>query len=218
MSKVIYLNAGHGGMHPQTGTYMTFPTHGKFYEFVGKGYTAYEGRTNRIFAQLFETAMEGTGIQIVRTHHPFLDRQNTERTQIANAHFMRTRPKKALWLSWHSNATGMDSRGESQPARGYSIFTSAGETSADSCAKLIFEETQKATQARFGVTFRSDMRDGNPDFDINFDELAFTFMPAVLIENLFFTNYEDAMLLLDKSYQEAVIKATKIAVLKWFDS
>ncbi len=213
----IYINAGHGSIDPATGKYMTFPTHGKFYEYEGRGYTAYEGVTNRIFAMLFEQAMQNTGIRIVRTYHRINDMDNYQRTQIANADFMRTRPDKALWLSWHSNAFGMQSKGQSQAPRGYSIFTSEGETTADSCAKLILDETELATAKRFGIMFRKDMRDNNPDFDINFDELTLTYMPAVLIENLFFTNYDDATLLLNKDYQQAVIQATKTAVLKWFE-
>lgn len=216
--KTIYLNAGHGSINPSTGKYMTFPTHGKFYEFVGKGYTAYEGQTNRLFASLFQKAMQATGIRVVMVHHAFLDRYNQERIAIANQDYYSTKPEKALWLSWHSNAYGMSAKGASQEPRGYSIFTADGESPADNCAKLIFDEVRKATEQKFKTSFRADYTDQNPDFDIDFEELYYTAMPAVLIENLFFTNYEDAMLLLNKEYQKAVIEATKKAVLQWFNT
>ena len=216
MKKKIYLNAGHGGIHPITKKYCTFPTDGKFYTFAENGITAYEGQTNRIFANLFGVAMIGTDIEIVQTHHNFWDRANQDRLARANLDFTNTKPDKALWLSWHSNAVGMQSTGKSLEPRGYSIYTSQGNTQADDCATLIFNEQRKAT-AKFGVTFRQDLQDGQPDYDINFEELAYSKMPAVLIENLFFTNYEDYKLLLNSEYQLATVQATKKAVLEWFN-
>ena len=47
------------------------------------------------------------------------------------------------------------------------------------------------------IKFRSDIEDGDHDRERNFFVLKKTAMPAVLIEHLFFDNYEDARLLMD---------------------
>jgi N-acetylmuramoyl-L-alanine amidase len=202
---------------------MTFTGHGKFYHFTEHNQTAYEGELNRVYAKMFEEAMQGTGIEIVKVFHPFMDRYNQERIAIANQDYAKTKPTKSLWLSFHSNAYGMASSGASQEPRGYSIFTSDGESPADDCATLIWQKTKEATEV-LGMTFRADYSEGydrkkaaQPDYDINFEELAYTMMPAVLIENGFFTNWKDVLLLQDKTYQQAMIKATKEGVLQWFN-
>ena len=66
---------------------------------------------------------------------------------------------------------------------------------------------------RFKKTFQSvdnvtriksleDLSDGDSDYEANFWVLKNTNMPAVLSENLFFDQFEDAMILMNPQYKE----------------
>lgn len=210
---VIYLNAGHGGLDPITGEYKTFPTDGKFYHFLNPNevfFSAYEGHTNRIFAEMVGKELEKLGAQIVKTYAPVEDRLNRDRLLIANSHWAKAKQegKRGLWLSFHSNAIGMNHTGTSQEPRGLCIFTSPSATESDAFAKTWLGEILIASKG-FGITNRGCL-------EANFEELVGTSMPAVLIENLFFTNIDDAKLLVNPVYQRAITQATKEAVLKHF--
>jgi N-acetylmuramoyl-L-alanine amidase len=219
MRKIVYLNAGHGGLHPESRKYMTFPSHGKFYHFTDNlgeiTYSAYEGETNRIFAEKLNLELSTQGIEVLKVYHPYMDRYNQERVFLANQHYRKYKALKALWLSFHSNAYGMSSKGASLAPQGFSIFTSEGDTDSDRAAELIFNQV-KAEAKLFGISYRTDYRDRQADFDINFDELYFTDMPAVLIENLFFTNIKDAQLLKNPEYQKAIAKAVCAGIMQFF--
>jgi N-acetylmuramoyl-L-alanine amidase len=216
--KVIYLTAGHGNF--ANGKNYTNPAHGKFYHFTENGkvvFSAYEGETNRIIAKKFEEAMKGIGIEIVKVYHDNEDVPHITQVQRANAHFMRHKPAKALWFSNHSNAVGMNSTGVSQAPRGYSVWTSRGQTDSDKAASMLYLEVAEVAK-KFGLPMlASTWQDGDSDYEADFDELYFTFMPAVLNELGFFTNLVDAKLLKNIDFQDAIVQAYKKAVLKWFD-
>lgn len=216
---MIYVNAGHGGIHPETGEYRTFKSHGKFYEFTdGAGniiFKSFEGETNRLIAEKFIRLLELEGIPYMRVYHPFEDRTNQERTAIANAHYQSKSPL-GLWLSFHSNAFGISSRGPSQSPRGFSIFTSRGATLSDLVADVWFVEHQKL--AGNSIQYRLDLSDRDKDFEADFHELIWTNMPAVLVENLFFTNIEDARLLYSEAYQELSARACFNTVMRTIEA
>jgi len=64
----------------------------------------------------------------------------------------------------------------------------------------MFQATSEASVGR--IRQMSDLKDGDTDYEANFYVLINTVMPAVLLENLFFDNYADASLLMDKKYFE----------------
>jgi N-acetylmuramoyl-L-alanine amidase len=210
---VVYLNAGHGNVHPQTGKYMTFPQDGKFYQFTEAGkviFTAYEGQTNRIFADQVALKLVELGAEVVKVYHPIEDRLNQDRLFIANSHWAKAKQagKRGLWLSFHSNAVGISHQGASQEPRGLCIFTSAGKTESDQFAQVWLQNITAKTKP-FGITNRGLL-------EADFYELTGSAMPAVLIENLFFTNIEDAKLLINPDYQQAITEATINALLSYY--
>ena len=215
--KIIYLTAGHGGF--VNGINYTEPRWGKFYHFNEEGkrvFSAYEGETNRIFAKKFMKAMQDTDLVVMQMHHDFKDLHHITQIQKANAHFIRNKPDKALWFSMHSNALGIASEGASNPTRGYSVWTSLGETQSDKIASAVFEAVAPICQKYKMPVLKSVWSDGDVDYEANFDELALTFMPAVLNELGFFTNIVDAKLLKNESFQNEVVQAYKTAVLAYF--
>lgn len=210
---VIYLNAGHGNLDPTTGKYKTFPQDGKFYQFTEAGkvvFTAYEGQTNRYFADQLALKLVELGAEVVKTYHPIEDRLNQDRLFIANSHWLKAKQagKRGLWLSFHSNAVGTAYQGASQDPRGLCIFTTAGKTESDQFAQVWLNAITEKTKP-FGITNRGLL-------EADFYELTGSAMPAVLIENLFFTNLEDAYLLRTPKYQQAIVEATVNALLSYF--
>ncbi len=208
----VYLNAGHGAIHPVTGKYMTHPRHGKFYIFEDKANeVAYEGVLNRLFAEAFALEATALGLRVIKVYHPFLDLPNVARLAIANGDYLKNKPVKSLWLSFHSNAFGMAGKGVSLSPRGFSLFTTEGETRADAIGEKVLRAV-KTLVPPYGFSVREDRIDGDGDFEANFDELYFSMMPAVLMENLFFTNFDDFALLRNASYQKDFAKVVADAV------
>lgn len=211
---VIYLNAGHGNVHPQTGKYMTFPQDGKFYQFIKDGkitFTAYEGQTNRIFADALALRLVELGAEVVKVYHPIEDRTNQERLFIANSHWAKAKQagKKSIGLSFHSNAVGTRHQGESLEPRGTSFFTSVGKTESDQFAQVWQEKIKEEAEQPYIISHRGI-------FEADFYECVASAMPWVLFENLFFTNLEDAHLLYDTKYQNGIVEATVKALLSYF--
>lgn len=212
---VVIVDAGHGGNHPETGEYMT-PNHiGKKYRFTsgaGRGLEIREGVINRQIAGKFCDALEKEGIEFVKIYHEHHDYPLSRRVEHANNVHARAQRegKLAVVMSFHSNAYGMNQSGAGESPRGWCVFTSPGHTDADQLARAWFLNTRESVGGL--ISFRLDDSDGDPDFEENFYMLRATTAPAALVENLFFTNYQDARLLMSEQYQEASAQAALEAV------
>lgn len=73
-------------------------------------------------------------------------------------------------------------------AKGWSIWTSVGETASDQLATCIYHA---AEQVMPGRTLRKQMSDGDVDYEKNYYVLYKTNCPAVLIENGFMNDREE---------------------------
>ena len=91
-----------------------------------------------------------------------------------------------LLVSIHVNAAGNGA--EWMKARGWSAYTSKGNTKADDLATCLYDV---AEQTFVGHKIRKDYSDGDPDFEENFYILQKTKCAAVLTENFFQDNAED---------------------------
>jgi N-acetylmuramoyl-L-alanine amidase len=93
--------------------------------------------------------------------------------------------KDSILISIHCNAAG---NGEWKNARGWSVWTSVGQTKSDTIATHMFN----AAQEQWGKKqVRKEMIDGDVDYESNFYILRKSVCPAVLIENFFMDNKED---------------------------
>lgn len=120
----------------------------------------------------------------------------SKRAQLANEIANEFGKDKCLYISIHSDACGNGRTWEN--AGGWSIWTSVGKTQSDEYAEIFFEEAKKILP-EYGFKLRKDLSDGDNDCESNFTVLKNTICPAVLIENLFFTNrVEQAFLKSDK--------------------
>ena len=106
-----------------------------------------------------------------------------------------------LLVSIHSNAAGNGSKWMN--CRGWCAYTSVGQTNADKLAEYLYD----AAEEHFvGMKIRTDMSDGDRDWESNFSILKNTYCPAVITENFFYDNVDDVKYLLSEKGQEEIIK------------
>jgi len=128
----------------------------------------------------------------------------TKRADNAN----KIQRKNKLVISLHSNAA---SNGQWSNARGYSIYTTKGQTKSDEYAQIFLEELKRAFSEIKG---RFDLSDGDLDMEENFTILQKTTCPAILIEWLFQDNKEDVKLLMDPATNSKLVDTLIIAIDK----
>ena len=123
----------------------------------------------------------------------------TERARRANLICANVGSMNVILISIHCNAAG---NGQWMKARGWSAFTSKGQTRADIIANYLYDEAERQFA---GHKIRKDMSDGDPDFEDGFYILRKTVCPAVLTENFFQDNEEDVEYLLSEDGRQAII-------------
>ena len=123
-----------------------------------------------------------------------------ERCRRVNKICERFGSNQVILVSIHVNAAGNGQHW--MEARGWSCFTSIGETRADSLATCLYE----AAMAQLpGHNIRKDYTDGDPDIEKNFYILRHTRCPAVLTENLFMDNRDDVAFFESADGSQAIV-------------
>ena len=119
----------------------------------------------------------------------------------ANSFCEKYGKENCFFISVHSNAYGDGITFTS--AKGWSVWTTKGSTPADKYATILFNEAA-AILPEYGMTTRSDNSDGDPDYEENFTVIYKTICPAVLTENLFFTNRDEVKWLMTNEGRDAI--------------
>lgn len=197
---IFFSDAGHGAINPNTGLYAT---NGKFWKFEGYdlhlGNLFLEGVSNRIIEEKVISLCEADGIEYIRLHHDYLDTSLAARVEKANNYHKRV--KKGFGISIHSNAANTK-------ARGWSVWTSPGQTQSDKLADVSWYKHKSLLEKPFDVRMMSQTwTDTDYDYEAGFYMLTRTSMPFILTENLFFDNIEDMKLLMREDVQDAIAKA-----------
>lgn len=189
MIKNIILDFGHGGLNDD-GKYTTAPS--KMHKFPN-GQVAYEGVLNRQIGGMLYT--------MLRSYHPDINVECTVReddpkdlslgwrVRVANKYPVN----ETIFISIHSNA--FNSR-----VRGFELYTTRGVTLSDTLAEEIATQVEHLYE-ELSLKLRYDFSDGDRDKEADFYVLRKTKCPAVLIECLFFDNWEDYLLLSDVKFQ-----------------
>lgn len=202
--KNIVLDFGHGGLTDE-GIYTTAPS--KMHDF---GHVvAYEGHLNRrIGGLLFEMLMNHRPdikvITTVRSDDP-RDLPLHNRVDVAN----KLPPDETIFVSIHCNAFNGN-------ASGFELFTSRGETEADQLAETIADHIGELA-SDYGFDLRVDYTDGDADKEKNFYVLRKTKCPAVLVECLFFDNWDDFQKLSDIYFQASLASKLYEAIIEFCD-
>lgn len=206
--KIILLDPGHGGIHPDTCEYTTAPHKMAYHEghWMHHDKWFFEGAWNRAFALELGAALAQTGIPFLYTV-PFErwheDVSLGERISYANCLYQL---HDVLFISIHANA-------HDTTVRGWQVHTSPGETQSDAIAQHLWDEVQQ----EFGnsITMRSDTSDGDADYENKFKVLTQTRCPAILGENLFFDNTEDALLLMNPHFVRRLVQCYFRVCFRW---
>lgn len=96
-----------------------------------------------------------------------------------------------ILLSIHVNACGNGT--EWMKAQGWSAYTCKGRTKSDDIAECLYDAAEHEFSDR---KIRKDMQDGDRDWEEDFYIIKKSSCPAVLTENFFMDNKEDAAFLL----------------------
>jgi N-acetylmuramoyl-L-alanine amidase len=203
----VFLDAGHGGLDAN-GDYVTAPSK-QFEHSQGtfhNGGWFYEGVFNRTMTDRIAMKLERLGISYIMVSHEYLDTPLSYRVDMANWYHRNYKP--GVFISCHANA--FNTR-----ARGYEIYTSRGTTNSDAIADLHWKHVKDLLGDK--ISMRTDTSDGDLDKEAGFYVLTKTVMSAILIEHLFFDNYDDAKLLMNDEIVDRFAEATVRTVVQWFD-
>lgn len=113
-----------------------------------------------------------------------------------------------ILLSIHANASGDGSSWMN--GRGWSCYTSKGQTGSDELAECLYDSFSRKFPDR---KMRRDLSDGDSDIEDNFYILSKTKCRAVLIENFFYDNREECLFLMREETREKIADATIVGLL-----
>ena len=200
MSKTLLIDAGHGGMIGND--YMTSLEKGRFFEHsdLADSFIIYEGVINRLIKDKIIVLFKAWRLQIVDICPTELDLSIGARKTIINR-VSREIPGCVV-LSLHSNASLVPGQGH-----GFELFTTVGDTSADPLAeKLGWRLMGDFPQDRFRPNHRSKL---GKEHDYGILKCV---PPAILLESLFYDNYEDAKKLMSVNYRNRIAEC----IVDWF--
>ena len=115
-----------------------------------------------------------------------------------------------ILVSIHVNAAGNGSKWMN--ATGWSVYTCKGRTSSDKLAECLCESAIKNFPGR---RIRTDMSDGDMDWEENFYILRKSLCPAVLTENFFMDSHSDLEYLQSKAGKQAVVDTHVEGIVEW---
>lgn len=122
-----------------------------------------------------------------------------ERVKRVNAICSELGNNDVILISIHNNASG---NGDWVKARGWSCYTTEGQTESDVIATFLYAAAEECFP---GHKIRKDVSDGDADWESGFYILKKTLCPAVLVENFFMDNKDDCEYLLSNEGREAVV-------------
>ncbi len=199
------INAGHGGILPSTGKYATAPS--KMFRHEGKKiHTSegwfYEGVFNRTIANKLCKRLKEEKLFYKKFYHQEKDLSLGSLVYGINSFHQNT--KKVCLLSLHSNASAKHN------ARGFSVWTSRGNTSSDASATKIWQLTKGIILPKYAnqgfKMLTQDYKDKDPDYEKDFYIVKRTYCEAVLLECLFFDNWKDASILIQEDFQDLYVE------------
>lgn len=134
----------------------------------------------------------------------------SERARRVNEFCGKLGTSNVILISVHCNAAGNGS--DWMNARGWSAYTSKGQTKADKLADCLYSIAESVFVEQ---RIRKDMSDGDPDWEENFYILQKTKCPAVLTENFFQDNRDDVEFLLSTEGKQQIVKVHVDGIIKY---
>jgi N-acetylmuramoyl-L-alanine amidase len=194
-NKVIILDNGHGSN-----------TSGK----CSPDKTLFEWQWNRMFVNKLKPLLESLGYIVFILVPEDIDVSLTTRANRANKICDKYGIGNCVLLSIHINAAGM---GDWMNATGWSAWTTKGRTNSDKLAEYLCDACKNE-----GIKLRTDMSDGDKDYESNFTIIYKTKCPAVLVENLFMDNKSDLEILKSEEGIQKLLNIHINGINKYFDN
>lgn len=160
-----------------------------------------EGIYNREIAQRITTRLQQQGIDAELLVPEDEDISLHDRCLRANKQSIIHGKDNVIIISIHCNAASSD--GKWHNARGWSVYTSKGQTEADKLADCL---ATAAYDNLPGEIVRADWSDGDIDIEESFFILSHTLSPAVLTENLFMDTLQQKTFLLSEEGKAAIVR------------
>ena len=197
---VLIIDAGHGGFVKGSLPYLTKGKKAfhEGYDMHDRGWF-YEGVSNRQTANILAEMCKGMQVPYTMLHHYHYD--TPLRLRASQANLMATKFPGSVLVSIHSNSFD-------RKAKGFEVYTSPGVTKSDAIAESIYHQVDSQFNDggwegnKMGVRMRPDRSDGDHDKEARFWMLTKTICPAVLVENLFFDNRDEALMLMSRDTHE----------------
>ena len=118
-----------------------------------------------------------------------------------------------ILVSIHVNAAGNGSKWLN--ATGWSVYTCNGQTASDKLAECL---CQAAIKNFPGRRIRTDMSDGDMDWEEGFYILRKSLCPAVLTENFFMDSRSDLEYLQSRAGKQAVVDTHVEGIVEWLEA
>ena len=133
-----------------------------------------------------------------------------ERVRRVNAACLLLGKQNVILVSIHVNATGNGSKWLN--ATGWSVYTCKGQTESDKLAECL---CQAAIKNFPGRRIRTDISDGDMDWEEGFYILRKSLCVAVLTENFFMDSRSDLEYLQSRSGKQAVVDTHVEGIVEW---
>jgi N-acetylmuramoyl-L-alanine amidase len=135
-----------------------------------------------------------------------------ERVRRINAACFLLGKQNVILVSIHVNAAGNGSKWLN--ATGWSVYTCKGQTASDMLAECL---CQAAIKNFPGRRIRTDMSDGDMDWEEGFYILRKSLCPAVLTENFFMDNHSDLEYLQSRAGKQAIIDTHVEGIIEYLN-
>ena len=166
---------------------------------------------NRQVADLLGARLVAMGIDASPVVTETNDIPLSTRVQRVNRICSKVGASNVILVSIHANAAG---NGGWMNAKGWSCYTSKGNTESDRIAECLYDAFEKEFPDR---KIRKDLSDGDRDWEENFYVLAKSRCPAVLLENFFYDNPEECIFLLKEETKERIASAAALGIARYLD-
>lgn len=143
-----------------------------------------------------------------------VDLSLTERANVANRMSKLYGAKNVVLISIHHNALGKGGKDEWYDAKGWSVWTTKGNTVSDKYASIMYESARE-TLIPLGRKVMKEMSDGDGDYEKNFTVIHKTVCPSMLIEYGFYTNKEEMEWMMTDESLDAFATLTVNAIKKF---
>ena len=168
---------------------------------IGEPIEFYEYQWNREIASLIVNDLKNKGFNADLLVEESIDISLTERANRVNKVCAEYGSGNVILISVHANAAGNGQKW--MTAKGWSAFTTKGNTKSDTIAEYLYAEAEKNFVGR---KIRTDNSDGDKDWETNFYICQKSKCPAVLTENFFYDNEDDVKYILSEEGKMAVVK------------